>query len=293
MANVTQQLIALFKNLTALHGDLGEINHSIKADIAERRNRKNEEGDKLITVKILREPGAETAEIEGRNAGIRAENRDRRRLLIERIALFVGATVAVANFGLWIETAKSSRIAATAAKAAQEGARASSDQASATRQSIEATVSNFRLDQRAWVGINALNLTVLKNSEPLRAEGDVFNTGKIPALNLRLEKSGIQTNYGPLDIDKFIASGKLKKPHGTVSNSVLLPNGSAKIPFQTDQNLTDTFVAQIIDHTLWVYLFGDIHYRDVFGREHVTRFCGIYDPPTRRFDNCPSHIDVN
>ena len=116
---------------------------------------------------------------------------------------------------------------------------------------------------------------------------------KTPALNLRLEKSGIQTNYGPLDIDKFIASGKLKKPHGTVSNSVLLPNGSAKIPFQTDQNLTDTFVAQIIDHTLWVYLFGDIHYRDVFGREHVTRFCGIYDPPTRRFDNCPSHIDVN
>ncbi len=68
---------------------------------------------------------------------------------------------------------------------------------------------------------------------------------------------------------------------------------SEKIPFHTDENLNETFVAQIADHTLWVYLFGDLHYHDVFGREHPARFCGIYDPPTRRFDNCPNHISVN
>lgn len=167
------------------------------------------------------------------------------------------------------------------------------DALTASQQSVDkslgATIDNFHLEQRAWVGVSTMALTVILENEPLRAEAEITNSGKTPAFKVRIDKAGIQTNYGPLDVDDFIASGKWKKPTQPRSSPTIFPNSGVKIPFHTDQNLTEMWVKQIADHVLWVYIFGDIYYRDAFGIEHMTEFCGHYDPPTRRFDGCPHH----
>jgi len=286
------------RSLGLLHSDIDKISSQIESATAEYKA--NNEKDKPAPV-VNAVMARSQAEIDEENAregrhetrAARTEWRDNKRLQVETAALILGGILAVATIGQWIVTKEAVRVAARSAAASERSAAASESQARTTQESVQSTVDVFRLEQRAWVVVNSIVLTTLKVDEPLRIDGDIVNTGKTPAFNIRLANTGIQTNYGPLDIEEFIASGKLKKPIKPPSTAVAGPNSSFKIPFSTDQNMTDTWVADIGSHKMWVYVFGDIYYRDAFGAEHLTEFCGSYDPPTRRFDNCPKHIRAN
>jgi hypothetical protein len=274
-----------------VHSDIEKISGQIESATREYKAQHDKEQSPPVVNAVLRRP---QSEIDEENARARRhEGRDSARLTVETIGLVLGTVLAIATIGQWIVTKEAVRIAAKSANAAERGAEASEKQVEATQASIHATVDAFRLDQRAWLGVNNLAIVVLKSGEPLRVDADIANTGKTPALNIRVANAGIQTNFGPLDVDSFIASGKLGKPKQPPSTDVIFPNSSAKIPFPTDQSLNDMLVTQINAHTLWVYVFGDIYYRDSFGGEHVTEFCGSYDPPTRRFNSCPKHVRAN
>jgi hypothetical protein len=275
------------RSLGLLHSDIEKISNQIETATSEHKSNSDKEQPAPVVNAVLHRP---QAEVDNENArAARHETRDANRLRLETWGVAVGAIVAFATIGQLFLTTKAVRIAATSANAAQKSAAASEGQVEVTKKSIQATVDAFRLDQRAWMGISNVALSVLKVGEPLRVDADIVNTGKTPAFSVRIDKTGIQTNYGPLDVDQFIASGKLSKPIQPPSTGVSGPNSSIKIPFHTDQPMTEVWIDQINSHALWIYVFGDIHYRDAFGVEHTTQFCGSYDPPTQRFDNCPKH----
>jgi hypothetical protein len=48
-----------------------------------------------------------------------------------------------------------------------------------------------------------------------------------------------------------------------------------------------------IGQEMLVYLFGDIHYKDIFNNPHITQYCGIYVSATNKFEDCGLHNKVD
>lgn len=107
----------------------------------------------------------------------------------------------------------------------------------------------------------------------------------------------VHTSVGPLDINEY-----MKHPEETI-------NGPNK--FGIKPSLTNLFPNQTMDLTgpsgipdaeaieainkgvRLLYAFGYITYKDVFGRPHRTRFCGVYVPDDRQFGACDEYSSAD
>ena len=159
-----------------------------------------------------------------------------------------------------------------------------------SRAALNASIEMSHNDQRAWVAIESMAITLLEADKPLQTEVKIMNTGKTIALDLYYP-GAVQTSIGPLDVDAFIrANPPVAETAGGVA---LFQNIDATIPAQTSVPLNADQVDQIKKRQLRVYLFGDIHYKDIFGKTHTTQYCGIYAPLTRKFEDCGYHHSVD
>jgi hypothetical protein len=56
---------------------------------------------------------------------------------------------------------------------------------------------------------------------------------------------------------------------------------------------TEEIIRKVEAGEKWIYFFGKIEYKDVFGGKHWTRFCSEYDPKRRNFKYTPTYNDTD
>jgi hypothetical protein len=155
---------------------------------------------------------------------------------------------------------------------------------------ISQQLATQREDERAWVGIKSMGITVLQPMERLKCEVRVINSGKSFALRLTFP-GGVQTSQ--IGFEDALAQYK-KRPQGSISHAgALFPNIDQPIPSETSEVLSANQVADVVSGTLHVYLFGEVNYRDIFKEPHFTQYCGHYVPATLRFEDCGEYDDAN
>lgn len=125
------------------------------------------------------------------------------------------------------------------------------------------------ISMRAWVNINSVELENTINSrEPPVAFVTSINTGNTPAMNCKI------TNHIQFsDTEEKLSSPELT----TTANAFTVASGaeySSTMPFKTPhEKITDEDINLLIQQKLKMYITGIIHYEDVFGHAHTTKFC--------------------
>ena len=78
------------------------------------------------------------------------------------------------------------------------------------------------------------------------------------------------------------------------SVGVIPPNHTHSALVRFEGPVTRERVEGLKTRKLLLYLFGEVSYKDIFGKPHETQFCGIYNPATdTRFDICEQHNRAN
>jgi hypothetical protein len=158
-----------------------------------------------------------------------------------------------------------------------------------SKQELDQAIKMSELDQRAWVGVKSIDLVPLEIDKPLATSVRLVNTGKTIALNAVMDIVQ-ETTGSDLDIAKFALSKD--RPRSKVhSPMVMFPNFEVGLPIQTPQKINAQDVENIKTRKLLVYIFGEIHYLDIFRHPHLTHFCGKLNP-TRTpivYDACETY----
>lgn len=193
-------------------------------------------------------------------------------LLVSSLTLIGVMAYAGLAFSQWREMIN----ATDATEDAVHEARFSRQQA---QRSLDATIDQFHLDQRAWVSILSVQLD---KPYSINNPGDVVvelaNTGKTPALNAAITGGNFSflPNFG-------------LEPLKEIKRMVIAPNSN-----------TDEMFLPIppMNATTKIYVRFKIEYRDVFQKPtdepHSTTFCGYY-PSTKPpfFFNCDGGGTMN
>lgn len=297
----------LQKALDVLHADRKEIGDNIESAAAQQHTHKcDEQAETKPPLAVRIEPQADSDEEKARKSG--TDGRDTVRLSVEQatlrvavLALAISSVVAVANILQWVQTRRATEVALISANASQEGAeaskaqaRAAASQAEATRQSIQTTVSSFQLDQRAWVGFNYSKITPLSKESPVTAEVGIINAGKTNAVDAKIALHIAARN----ELLKILPHNTFQEPEKStatlfpqqqIASLVILKDLKGKVQYPTDTDISDFNAGK-----LFVYVWAEINYRDVFGVQHVTEFCNYFtggrDP---RGTACEMHNSAN
>jgi len=163
--------------------------------------------------------------------------------------------------------------------------------------SLAATVQQFQLDQRAWVGPEQIANTLGDDKKTLTGIGFILrNSGKTPALNVEYHCSinAITVPYRtlpPVSSYTFKYPGETKKgPLG--SRAVIQPNMTVTI---WPQNvLTAEQISAVRAGTVIGYMYGLITYDDVFKQHrHTAKFCVYFEPDFWGTHSCPTYNDTD
>jgi len=149
--------------------------------------------------------------------------------------------------------------------------------------SLSATIEQFRLEQRAWVGMSAYAISQF-NPAGIVSTITFTNNGKTPAHNVKAHARIEVTNKvltGPSKQQIEILNGPPWEQKPDIAPTVGIVLSVGKTPSGqriTDENrkivesLNANFQA-VKDQTLHVYYFGIISYEDINQRPHTTNFC--------------------
>jgi hypothetical protein len=219
----------------------------------------------------------------------RKERRDKKRLRVEIATLAVLSVYTIVTTGIWLATKSAAKSSATAAEAASKSASAAEGQVQATRESIEATVEQYRLDQRAWIGPTNFILKTMHAPDPISAIATIRNNGKTPALKMKV-RYFLHASDEAINVREYAANPEEKRTGKEIGISTLFPNGEMELNPSTGS--TDTLGVQSVQSgRKLLYFFGWISYLDVFNAEHQTRFCAQYRPGTSSFTPCAADYD--
>jgi hypothetical protein len=155
---------------------------------------------------------------------------------------------------------------------------------------LQATIDNFHLDQRAWLGptemlqpgfLDGTKRVYLREGEPAQFGVGISNTGKTPARNVIQQTSyiSIPSNIG----------FRPRYPGSRQHVGVIHPN--AKI-WATTPWTGPLLKPQITDATrgaVRLYFFGTITYDDVWEKTHHTTFCFYLVNDLSGFTNCDTY----
>jgi hypothetical protein len=154
-----------------------------------------------------------------------------------------------------------------------------------------AQINAMRIQERPY--ITELNFVPeIKSGVRLSATIPIKNIGRSPALDfqMRMDDEIIQSTerYNP----RFRNGITVWNP-GTI-NPPPAPDW-ARIFYALD-TLTEDQYCKIMDGTLRLYFFEEAVYKDIFGREHHTHFCGWYNPrldTPNKMEGCETYNDTD
>ena len=173
------------------------------------------------------------------------------------------------------------------------------------RETLRAQIKSSQLQLRAYVGTEAkrfeLRCASCDATAP-RAEKTANgfykddyiiitfrNSGQTPANNLSVTGSWKEMPFGkplPLDFDYPNTIDDGVDCRGVVNPGDLMPAGQLLTPERI------AMVKRARNHEATIYFYGEISYRDVFGKNRSTPYCRVYDPDVAdafSFGFCPQH----
>jgi hypothetical protein len=174
-------------------------------------------------------------------------------------------------------------------EAAKETERNNRQIAQNAEQSIRATQEQMRLDERAWVGVSGISIT-LDPSKPLKFETRVVILGKSPATSI-VTKLGMNS----FPKDHVLRPSDIVLDKRELKNGTAVPMGSfpvREIGADPVNPMEQATIEAILGKTYVGYFFGETTYRDIFRMRHWTRFCFVI--PSGNSDDsypCPIYND--
>ena len=175
-------------------------------------------------------------------------------------------------------------------------AHAAQESLNAAKKSMDVTVKQFQLDQRAWLGFSfeTYKYTV---GQSLDTPYQITDTGKTPALNVR---GMVVTHFmkkGDVPIFKYDHRTEIRL--GTIlpgvpgsGTSYLLPSDARKGIHADPMNYSTEMYRQVSDGTGYLIVYGTIEYDSVFGAHHWMKFCRT-SGPTAFTDECVNYNGVD
>ena len=154
-----------------------------------------------------------------------------------------------------------------------------------SKESLDATIEQNRLDQRAWLGVEAID-GVPQVSHPFNITIYFKNTGKTPAVDssFLVQQEPVKKGQLPTFVyRKQAVSSGITEPQATY-HSVLTASPS---------DLTQTDVDALKSGSITIYVFGKITYNDVFGRGHRLTFCSYLRTDLTSYDLCHEYNDID
>ena len=142
---------------------------------------------------------------------------------------------------------------------------------------------NFKLGQRAWIGLEAdpVRITVTKEGEPIQWFFSYKNFGSSPALNVRDHARSVvmDLRIGSVwnQVNEELHSLDMNEPY--MSRSIIFngdhiyDSASGKLLLSADD------IENIRSHAKAVVVFSRVQYEDIFHQAHESFFCRIYDAP--------------
>lgn len=131
-------------------------------------------------------------------------------------------------------------------------------------------LSEMRLENRAWVGVDGLISFDFKASPNFSVPFDVTNTGKTPALDVTMRATSKSRPKG----EKFTAT--YSAPYSeTPSVSVIQPQMHTILPTLPGPVTTAQYDS-VKDGPYILYVYGNITYKDIYKHAHETDFCVMY-----------------
>jgi hypothetical protein len=172
-------------------------------------------------------------------------------------------------------------------------AKATEDAVGQAKNSIEETVRQFHLDQRAWLGLSdfeILHYGPLDPKTPFRMQVFFRNSGKTPTLNVKIA--------GRLLVVGSVLAGPPQAAIDEVANSlknldqsyVAAPQATRRVIVKDEgigRNMVTSNYQAIKDRRAFFYYYGQINYEDVYRRPHTTSFClWLVEPENKQLVHC-------
>jgi hypothetical protein len=199
---------------------------------------------------------------------------------------------------------------------------ASDKQATYSRKTFLEAHDDFRLDQRAWVGLKGFHCNDCKEEPPFQTDSTLkvgelgvtlANTGKTPALQMSLEGTYVSRKYSePIpDYEASLRdrsafwkgvggwppkgmSPEIKKRLTTASKFVLAPNGTHDLVIVKGLSVTRPDPKGNINDVVITYGVGKITYTDpITNKTHTTRFCIFNNGTAADFHYCTSGNEMD
>lgn len=181
-------------------------------------------------------------------------------------------------------------------------ARISSDKRSSD--ALQATIENFHQDQRAWIGVCGFGLQSLEEGKPFSVLIKFCNSGKTPAYKVE-ESFAFRITSVPIDgptledlkVETFAPTNAVP-PQGSYilhggggQDGTFLATGGSEI----DGRKVIPEIPYILKGTKFLYVFGDVRYRDAFGIVvHDTQFCFYFaDREKKELGYCKQHNELD
>jgi hypothetical protein len=156
---------------------------------------------------------------------------------------------------------------------------------------LGATVEQFRLDQRAWVGVTDISIkSTIVPGRRFVWIGYVQNSGRTASLNTVMQFK--YRTFPKGETPRFIY-GKLTEPQGEIAlqPSMKISIGGHEDP--KDSPLTELQVRAMQEGITRMYIFGRIEYDDIFGFPHHTHVCAWLDSDLATTHPCRIYNDAN
>lgn len=170
------------------------------------------------------------------------------------------------------------------------------EQTKRAEKTLNATLENFRTEQRAWVGLKLITRGSLGIEGPFIQEGQkldakicILNSGKSLARKVKISMTAQDV---PTGVDPI----KKQRTSGFSNIGVMQPEF---MDFLTPPTIpvegvaTKSFIENITSGRKVIYLTGKITYEDTFQRPHFSTFCLQLRPDLSGFTACPFYNEAN
>lgn len=209
-----------------------------------------------------------------------------------RVIAIATVVISVATVFTYLEAHSGSSQTDKVIAADERMAKAMEETVGQGKKALEATITQNQLDQRAWVAVRGTRIVTLAAGKPIQIDLDLFNAGKTFAVDT-IYTGTIVSHYGPLDIAQYAQSSGRPQARSSPSVAILVPSINATASGYTDQALNEATVEAIKNGAEYLYIFGEVNYKDVFRQQHFTRFCNWYVPIEKAFHQCNQYNDAD
>jgi hypothetical protein len=182
-----------------------------------------------------------------------------RNLIVAWLTLIALVVYAAITGLIYIASDKAANAAVSAAEEAKQSRLQSI-------QSFNATIEQFHLDQRAWIGVVAVRKIDFQQN-PIDLGVDLANTGKTPAFNV---KSRIVVKFIPKGEAVTITYLPIRLPN---YRDTLFPGMVTTLRPTSTPPIPATIAEEVKSGSTVIYYYGWITYDDVFHQSHRTEFC--------------------